>query len=360
MSRKLVAVFIFFWATLFVSVTGAASVMAQETEANPDSNETGEVAESPSSTETDSLEMKVDRGDRVGVGNPVRVASDETVAGDVVGIGTRVEIDGVVRGDVVAVGARVKISGEVRGDLVGVGSNLEISPGARIRGEVVNIMGTLEDEGGQTNQVVNISPGVHLPALGNFPLGVLGFFTLWWKLLVLALVFVVLLLHSALVPDRVRIISDETPLRPVVAFLAGLLGYAALFVVSFFLAVTVVGLPLALLVYFAFKILQWLGFAGIFHYVGRRIGLLFGRDLSLLGAVLIGFLPFALIRFLPFCTGWFVWFLLEIVAIGFVILTRAGTRNVVPPGPSEMASVPTRDPMPPTAPTPSTGQSDSP
>jgi hypothetical protein len=280
---------------------------------------------------------EIDRNDRVGVGTPVRVGPDEIVAGDVVGVGTRVVIEGTVRGDVVGIGSRVEIRGQVRGQVVGVGSNLEIAPGASVGGQVVNVMGSLDSEGAQVGEIVDISPGIAIPALGGVPFGILGFFGLWWKLLVVALVFVVLLLHTALVPDRVRVISEETPVRPVVAFLVGLLGYAALFVVSFFLAVTLVGIPLVFLLYFVFKILQWLGFAGIFHHVGRRIGAMFGRDLSVLGAVLLGFLPFAVLRFLPFCTGWFLWFLLEIVAIGFVILTRAGTRGTAGGEPAAMA-----------------------
>lgn len=286
----------------------------------------------------------VDRGDRVGVGTPVRVLANETVRGDAVGIGTRVEIDGTVRGSVVGVGSRVFVRGEILGDLVGVGSNLELAPGAKVRGEVVNVFGTLDNQGAEVSQVVDMSPGIHFPAFGHLPLGILGFFTIWWKLLVLALVFVVLLLHTALVPDRVRLLSDEVPVRPVVAFLAGLLAYAALLVVNFFLAVTIVGIPLAVLVYFAFKILEWLGLAGIFHFVGRRIGALFGRDLSILGAVMVGFLPFALLRFLPFCTGWILWFLLEIVAIGFVVLTRAGTRGSPGGAPLPVPAVPVQPP----------------
>lgn len=292
---------------------------------------------------SDAEAMELDRGDRVGVGNPVHVRPNEIVAGDVVGIGTRVVIEGVVRGDVVGVGSRLEIRGEVRGDLVGVGSNVKIAREARIEGEVVNVFGNLDNDGADIGQVIDVSPGATFPALGGMPFGILGFFTLWWKLLVVALVFIVLLLHSAIVPDRVRVISEETPIRPIVAFLVGLLAYAALFVVSFFLAVTIVGIPLVMLLYFVFKILQWLGFAGIFHYVGRRIGSMFGRDLSLLGAVLVGFLPFAILRFLPFCTGWFLWFLLEIIAIGFVVLTRAGTRatpGVEPAGASVAAGPP--------------------
>lgn len=309
--------------SLLVTLLLGTGAWAQEPTVPPQ-EPADDSAQEPAS---ESIEPNVDRGDRVGIGTPVRVGPNETVRGDVVGIGTRVEIEGNVGGDVVGIGSRILVRGEIDGDLVGVGSNLELAPGARVRGEVVNVFGKLDNQGAEVSQVVDMNPGVHLPAFGHLPLGILGFFTIWWKLLVLTLVFVVLLLHTALVPDRVRLLSDEVPVRPIVAFLAGLLAYAGLLVVNFFLVVTILGIPLAVLVYFAFKILEWLGLAGIFHFVGRRIGALFGRDLSLLGAVMVGFLPFALLRFLPFCTGWILWFLLEIVAIGFVFLTRAGTRG---------------------------------
>jgi hypothetical protein len=72
-----------------------------------------------------------------------------------------------------------------------------------------------------------------------------------------------------------------------------------------------------------------------------------GRELSLLGAILLGFLPFALLRFVPFCVGFSIWFLVEILAFGYLILTRVGTRGspgVVPPSPA-----PTASPSPPEA-----------
>ncbi len=59
---------------------------------------------------------------------------------------------------------------------------------------------------------------------------------------------------------------------------------------------------------------------------------------------MVGFLPFALLRFLPFCAGWILWFLLEIVAIGFVVLTRAGTRGSPAGPPPSVAAAPVQPP----------------
>ena len=62
------------------------------------------------------------------------------------------------------------------------------------------------------------------------------------------------------------------------------------------LAATVIGLPFGLLV---FRVVKWLGIAGIFFAVGRRVGRSLGREMSLLGAVLLVFLPFALLQIAP-------------------------------------------------------------
>ena len=69
-----------------------------------------------------------------------------------------------------------------------------------------------------------------------------------------------------------------------------------------------------------------------------------GREMSLLGAILIGFLPFAFLRFVPFCIGFSIWFLVEILAFGYLILTRVGTRG------SPFAAAPPPVPPPPPAP----------
>jgi hypothetical protein len=64
-----------------------------------------------------------------------------------------------------------------------------------------------------------------------------------------------------------------------------------------------------------------------------------------LGAILVGLLPFALLRFVPFCIGFSIWFLVEILAFGYLILTRVGTRGS--PGPTTVAPAPAPSMPPP-------------
>jgi hypothetical protein len=154
--------------------------------------------------------------------------------------------------------------------------------------------------------VVNIPLGITLPTWGptagarageDFE----GSFLV--KLFATFLFFVCALLLSALVPDRIRLISEEAPHRLFSAFVFGLIGYMVFVFSQLFLTITVIGIPLVFLLYLVFVVLKWLAMCGIFHQIGRRMGRGLGREMSLLGAILLGMLPFALLRFVPFCIG---------------------------------------------------------
>jgi hypothetical protein len=251
---------------------------------------------------------------------------------------------------VVVIAGSLDMHGSAGGGVVGVASKMVLHPGASVGRDLVNVAGAV-DRGGASvgGQVINLDLGgkwlAHMPG----PFGIIGFILFWITFLKLVLVFIGLLLLSAIVPDRVRLLGEEVPLHPFMAFFAGLGAYIVFVLLMILLCITIIGIPVALLLYFAFVVVKWMGLAGIFHAVGRRIGRLFGREFSLLGAVLLGFLPFAVLRFLPFCVGSMIWFLLDVMAVGIVALTRFGARRYGEP-PSVPAPAP---PAPlPTAPVP--------
>jgi hypothetical protein len=134
------------------------------------------------------------------------------------------------------------------------------------------------------------------------------------------------------------------------------------------LSVTVVG---AVLAWLLFIVLKWLGIAGMFHAFGQRVGGGLGREMSLLGAVLIGFLPFALLVLLPSAfglaglviagtIGLFFWLFLEVPGVGLAILTAFGSRsNPERPAPAGPPPRPAPPPPPETAgPPPATDPQD--
>jgi hypothetical protein len=286
-----------------------------------------------------------------GVGQDITIPAGTTHDGDVTCVYGHVTIDGHVNGDVVVVAGTIDVKGSVAGDVTGVVSRMDLDPKARIDGDLTNVAGTLRRNGATVQgQVVNIPLGVSVPSwrhgLRSGWNGFVGFF-LMWKLFAIFLFFVCALLLSALVPDRIRLISEEAPTRLFSAFIFGLVGYVVFVFAQMFLFITVIGIPLVFLLYLVFVVLKWMAMCGIFHHIGSRMGRAMGRELSLLGAILVGLLPFALLRFVPFCVGFSIWFLVEILAFGYLILTRVGTRG----SPVTLASYPV-PPAPPASPQP--------
>lgn len=280
-------------------------------------------------------------GDLQGINEDVTIHEGETHDGNVTCIRGHVTIDGHVNGDVTVVAGSLDLRGTVDGDVTAVFSRIEFDPKSDIEGDLTNVGGSLHRNGARIQgQVVNIPLGITVPSFGmrgwRTGWGEFEGFLFFWKLLATFLFFVCALLLAALVPDRIRLISEEAPHRLFSAFVFGLIGYMVFVFSEMFLTITIIGIPLVFLLYLVFVVLKWLAMCGIFHQVGRRMGRGLGREMSLLGAIFLGMLPFALLRFVPFCIGFCIWFLVEILAFGYLILTRVGTRASalpVPPAP---------------------------
>ncbi len=266
-----------------------------------------------------------------GIGQDITIPAGTTHDGDIVCVYGRVAIEGHVNGDVTVVAGSLVLNGSVDGDVTGVASRMDIDEKAKIDGDVTNVGGTLRRNGATVQgQVVNMPFGLTFPSWGHSVRpgwGDFAGFFFWWRLFATFLFFICALLLAALVPDRIRLISEDAPVRLFTAFVFGLVGYVVFVFAQLFLTITLIGIPLVFLLYLVFVVLKWMAMCGIFHQIGFRMGKAMGRELSLLGAILLGLLPFALLRFVPFCIGFSIWFLVEILAFGYLILTRVGTRG---------------------------------
>lgn len=262
--------------------------------------------------------------EQVAVGTDVVVERDELVDGDVVCVGGAARIDGVVRGQVVVVGGRLDLSGTVHDQVVAVGSRVQIEDTARIRDQLVTVLGKVRrDKARIDGEVTNLSfGGLFVPT--GVGVGGLAFAAIAWDALVLIATAFAVLALVALAPVRVDRIATAGPASPFAAVGGGILGYALLAIVLGVLVITILGIPIAILLWCAFTLLKWMGLAGISLAIGRRLGRGLGRDLAPLAAALLGFLPLALVRLVPFGVGWGLWFLVEIFAVGCAIATRAG------------------------------------
>jgi len=294
----------------------------------------------------DAVAERVDRyGDLVSIfSGDLRVPPDTRQRGSLICVGGHVTIEGEVTGDVVVIlgslDNRGRVGGSVTGvvadqthtdarvdrELVNVLGSLALER-TRVSREMINILGSLDRDTDSSTPSVNISFGSWFPSVWSM--------IFWLRLMRWIGVFVLILILAALVPERIVLIGDEAPIRYAVAFFVGILGYLGMLVIMGLLAATVIGLPLAIV---TFWILKWLGIAGLFFAVGRRLGRAFGREMSLLGAVLLTFALYVAISAAPTPLGLFglvilillrcVFFLLiDLPAVGLVILTVAGTRT---------------------------------
>jgi hypothetical protein len=302
-------------------------------------------------------------GDQISVfSGDIRVGPGEVLHGSAVCIGGDVTIEGRVTRDVIVILGSLELRGEVGGSVTGVLSEFHMQE-AEISGELVGVLTDLDlDDTRVRREMVNVLGALDLDELTrvagefvNIDLSrwapILSAVLFWARVAHKFLVFVLLLLLAALIPERIRAIGEEAPLRYLPAFLVGLAGYLGLFVLTTLLSITLIGLPLALLAFWVFK---WIGVAALFWAVGHRLGRAAGIDLSLLGSVLPVFALYALSSLAPSWLGLpglalvlvlrvLFFFLFEVPAVGLVILTRVGGRGApaaVRPASGDPSSVP--------------------
>jgi hypothetical protein len=273
------------------------------------------------------------------------VGEDEYHDGDLVLLGGSVEVRGTVTRSLVLIGSRANISGEVNREIVAIASKVELREGARVGRELVNVLGRVDMEENVTigQEFVNL-PFIDLSAFsGGSILGFIIKLILWIKLLLLALLFLAIVIISAIFADRIAFAADVLPSAWGRAFLFGLLVYLLWLVAAAVLVSSGIGAPLAGILWIGVTVLRWLGMAALFCAVGRQFGSnIFGRKLSYFGAILVGFLVYAIVYMIPFMGG-IVKAIIGVTGIGLMVITRFGTRT---PG-QALSMAPVAPPPPP-------------
>lgn len=216
--------------------------------------------------------VRVDLDNKVAFGSTVRVGRDE-VADDITSIGGGIKVDGEVRGDAVAIGGEAKIDGRVTGEVVAIGGDVELGPDAEVLGDIVTVGGRVSQEEGATvlGEISEVDwgdfewdwdgdwfdgwSGDWFPRGGERPpffrVGKVFEFVraIIFTGLLIVLAGLVLLVSPKGV-DRVRAAAVSDPLiMLVVGFGIELLILPALIVASILLAVTVIGIPFAILLW---------------------------------------------------------------------------------------------------------------
>jgi hypothetical protein len=265
----------------------------------------------------------------VSVSDSAYVGPGETHEGDIVNIFGDVNIDGRVTGGVVVILGRLRVAGTVEGDVVSVLSRSRLEEGAVIEGEMVNIGGPLSRGPGSrvAGEMVNINVGDFIPILREEGMSALMRLWLILKLASLALLFLITVLMTALVPRRLSTMAAAFPTRWGWALVTGLAAYGAFAVGFVILFLTILGIPLALALWLCMLITKWMGLASIFLLIGRTAGRnLFGREVAHLPAALGGFAVYAVLTLIPFF-GFAFGLAMNILSIGTALVTRYGSEE---------------------------------
>ena len=215
---------------------------------------------------------------RVRLGGSITVDEDEEVNGAVVAIGGHVDINGRVREDVVAVGGTVRLGpkAEIQGDVTTVGGSVSRDPEAVVRGQVNEVefpsirLRPIRPWSCSRRTVVVWQRAWRRVRLAG-TLVRMGLFAL--------LAALILLLLPRGVERIDRAVRAEPVKAALVGFFAQLLFVPLLVMTVLFLAISIVGIPLLVLVPFAvlaFFVALLLGFTGaataVAHAARDRFG----------------------------------------------------------------------------------------
>ena len=232
-------------------------------------------------------------------------------AGDVIVIGGPAVIRGQVSGALVVVGGSVELasSAKIMGDLVIVGGALVRDPGAVVTGSEVSL--TLKDALGSL--IVQWFKGFPFPAPSS-PI-------FWWRLVSLLLIAVVLVLVSILFPKATAKTAHQLAVSPILSFVWGIVIIFLALPTTILLFITILGIPLAGMLWLVLACAYYLGFASLSSLLGEKVLTALGREepelyiSTLLGAVFI-----SLITWIPY-VGMPIGWLLKITGLGTAVLS---------------------------------------
>jgi cytoskeletal protein CcmA (bactofilin family) len=293
-------------------------------------------------------------------GNNYTVNSGETLNGDLVVFGGTITIKegGKVMGSVVLMGGSITVDGEVTKDMIVFGGAVDLGETAHVRGNLVTMGAPITKAGGARVDGDTIdnptppnipdmptTPGVETPNIPNN--SDFGWFTnpLWEAvmLFVRAIILAMLALLVALfLPVYTRRIGEAATRQPAQAGGLGfltLVGFivsvVALALFSVFIITILLTVPLIVVLAIAFSAAIVFGWIGL----GTEIGLRFagmaqksGGEIPLPMAAAVGTFLLSVvvngIGFIP-CVGWIANFVVGMLGLGAVMMTRFGSRPVL-------------------------------
>jgi hypothetical protein len=272
-------------------------------------------------------------GSLIAAGGQITV--NAPVKGDVIAAGGQITLNSDVGGKVVAAGGAITLNGKVGTNAVLTGGDITLGSGASVArdamisgGNVVNagnVAGELSVKANTfTNQGSAGTLDVELRPRSTFAgtfLSVFGIlFTVGLLILGLVLIWVA--------PARFRVVERELTASPLLAVVIGFSGLVVGFILLVILAITLIGLPLAIFLGLLGGMALLLSTLFASSVLGRWIGTLLKKDLSGYVAFLIGFVVLNLLFRIP-VAGFFLLVIAVSIGIGAMLLTAWHHRSPI-------------------------------
>jgi hypothetical protein len=315
---------------------------------------------------------QVHEGDLVVTGGNARIREGGRVTGNLVVMGGSTQVAGQVDGNMTVWGGDVRLADTavVRGNMVSYGGNISRAPGAQVLGQATGVGSGGPMPPQQTTPSVGTSPWsgpwVGSPYMGtyNFMDSGWGFLRSMFESLIAFLAVAALgILIIAFLPKNLPLVQrTATEMWPIslgvgfLTLLVALLVTIVLLIPAIILIViggiltalfifvlpAIIGIPLiligVLLLFVPAGLVAaavLLGWTVIAQYVGERVMAVVNRPSNAILSFLVGLVLISLLSAVP-CIGWVLALGLICIALGAVVLSRAGT--VLPPQIAERES----------------------
>lgn len=262
----------------------------------------------------------VDSSDKVAFFSNLAVPGDTLVEGSAVAIFGNVTIDGAVRGDSVAVFGNVTVNGTVDGDVVAVFGTIRITDKAVVRGDAVGVGGGVDKAPGAVvrGDIEDITSPFGIDKHNLLPV------VTYASILGILVMFGISCLAVLLIPDRMKMMTDQSLQKLGRRFGIGLVAYLLFVPVIILLAITIIGLLVIPFFIAAFFIVAFIGLIAISIAVGQKIaGSMDGNKNAIYVHLLIGVVILYVLKLIP-VFGWLVYIALMIIAMGVAVDTRLG------------------------------------
>lgn len=270
------------------------------------------------------FKLDIDNKDKVAIFNDIEIPTGVIVNGDAVAIFGDVTVKGDLTGDAVAIFGDMSVSGTIGRDAVAIFGKISVQDNGVINGDAVGIMGGVDK---YPNAAIRGEiADINIPFIIKKPDSLIPRVS-YGDMIGLFVVYAFSCLALLISPDRVRLMSEESRLRPGrrfgIGFVIMLLFIPASIILSILFAITLIGIIFIPFIFIAFFLVAFAGMVALEVAIGHRItGNLEGRN-SLYIYLMVGVVLVYVLKMIPIL-GWLAYFVLVAYALGVAVDTRLG------------------------------------